>query len=144
MPSSSSRLSRFGYCDMNMPDTWNINSCRSSLDCPQWELGYPVAGYCSRSSWPLSICCSSIPVPTQHKLLLIGAHSGMPYYNRFLSRYQQRILREDIWQPKTIYCGVLVNTDVTLLPWVLKVGMGLDLFFFLNCIYDCFCFLPFL
>lgn len=77
MSSSFSPLSIFGHCDMNMADTWDVNSYRRSLVCPQREIGYSIASYCSRSPWPLSVCCSSLLVPTGHKLHFIVGHSGM-------------------------------------------------------------------
>lgn len=102
--------SYLGHYDMDMLDNWNTNSSRCS---------HSVAGYCSRSAWPLSAGCSNVPVPTNYSL-------SWDILECSIIIYQQRILKEDNCQPERTHCGVLVNRDMTPLPWVSRVGKEIN------------------
>lgn len=104
------------------------------------RLGTDTAGYYSRSMWPRSACCSTVPVPTKHKLVLVLGYSGIFYYNWFLSRIVSRgsLKKASGSQGQHIMVFWSIQTW-SLWSWVSRVGMGTN---YSHC--TLLCFFPFL
>lgn len=126
MPSSSSLLSLFG-----VPWTSWTNGTQAPLEVPLFvsteRLGIlqlaTAAGLLGHSQ------PAAAAPPCQHDTSYSLSWDILECsYNCFLSMCQQRIILEDIWQPETTHCGVLVSADTTPLPQVSRVGTGINLF----------------